>query len=295
MKKLAGLTRIDLVVTLLCLLFILINVPVIIAGGRQNAKLHVCMANLSALTDAWNMFADDNAEKIPSGDVYYSHSFPTPPGPQDGWFEWPHQWNTSTNPADGSKSSPHSYSNISNPKLADWQHAIACGLLWKYVKNYNIYKCPMGQKGSFVTYAMPHSMNTWPNSGNGGSLTPNEFKAFEIRLRNQITAPAERCVFLDEGAAGTGSFFIQYRTSTPIKWGDFPPMRHGKGTTFSFADGHAEYRLWTDPHTLAATPENCGWNQCPGDDCDCDLRWMTKITWGQVGRTCTDPAKQCED
>ena len=34
-------------------------------------------------------------------------------------------------------------------------------------------------------------------------------------------------------------------------WGDLPPMRHSQGTTFVFADGHAIYRKWTDPHTLA--------------------------------------------
>jgi prepilin-type processing-associated H-X9-DG protein len=300
MKKLAGLTRIDLVVTVLCLLFVLINVPVILAGGRQNAKLHVCMANLSVLTDAWNMFADDNAGKIPSGDVYYSWSFSgpsgSPTGPQGGWFEWPHYWNTSTNPADGSKMPPHSYTNtIANPKTADWQHAIACGLLWNYVKNYNTYKCPVGQTGSFVTYSMSMSMNTWPNAGNGGSLSASEFQPFEIRNRNQITQPEKRFIFLDVGGAASGAFFIQYRTSSTIRWGSFPPMRHGKGTTFSFADGHAEYRIWTEPTTLNCTFPQYGWNQCPGDDCDCDLRWMTKITWGKVGRPCTLPGKQCED
>jgi prepilin-type processing-associated H-X9-DG protein len=57
------------------------------------------------------------------------------------------------------------------------------------------------------------------------------------------------------------------------------------GTTFSFADGHAEYKKWTNPHTLKVIKLdlNSGLNITPDiDNCDCDLRWYCKIVWGDI-------------
>jgi prepilin-type processing-associated H-X9-DG protein len=176
---------------------------------------------------------------------------------------------------------------------AAWQHATAEGLLWKYVQDYKIYRCPDGDKESFVTYSMSHSMNTWRSPPNG-SAGPGSISR-TISIKSQIKKPAARYVFLDTGYAKQGAFYVSYDMSNnnPMKWYDPPPMRHNKGTTFSFADGHAIYIKWTDPHTLASV--NCSWGGCPGDNCDCDLRWITKATWGDVPYDCTDPAKNCEN
>ena len=46
------LTRIDVIVALACVVFVLANVPVIIAGGRGRAKIEVCLTNLKTLTSA---------------------------------------------------------------------------------------------------------------------------------------------------------------------------------------------------------------------------------------------------
>jgi prepilin-type processing-associated H-X9-DG protein len=281
-----GLARVDVVVAAACLAFVLANVQVIIAGGRERSKREVCLANLRALTTAWTMHANDNDGKIPSGDVWYSWTFPSGSsgGPQGGWYEWPHYWPhgpqtpavMQTNP-----STPYPY------KVADWQHSIAEGLLWKYIRDYNIYRCPSGGRNEYVTYTMAFSMNTWP--GAGGPSAP------VITNINQITQPAERVVFIDVGAAGRGAFYVRYGDN-PLKWYTFPPMRHDQGTTFTFVDGHAIYRKWTDPHTLDCTPDKYGWGTQPGDNCDCDLRWIVKAIWGKLSfewEPCPD--KNCPD
>jgi prepilin-type processing-associated H-X9-DG protein len=282
-----GLTRIEVIVSAACLVFLFANIQVFSTTGRERSKREVCMANLRALTAAWQMYADDNKGKIPSGDVYYSWFFPSNSGgPQLAWREWPHPFphvmppNQATN---GAAAYPYS-SQISE---AAWQHATAEGLLWTYVGDYDIYKCPTGRVGDFVTYSMSHSMNTYPNSAG----TPSQ-PCPTITNRNQITKPAERFVFLDAGYAKQGGFFIPYSIWGGLKWGDLPPMQHSQGTTFVFADGHAIYRKWTDPHTLQAAKD--GWGQGTMDNCDCDLRWITKATWGKVPYDCTNLAKNCE-
>jgi hypothetical protein len=284
MIKRAGITRIDLIVAVACVVFVLANVPAIIAGGRGRAKLEVCMANLRALTDAWQTFAGDNDGKVPSGDVWYSWTFPS--GPQLAWREWPHPWPHSMPPTAATNFSAAYPMPCTTCTEEDWKHAIAEGTLWKYVKDYKIYRCPVGAKDQYVTYAMAHSMNTWPNSGGSGAPT--------ITNINQITQPAERFVFLDAGYAKKGAFFVKYSGSNIARWYDLPPVRHGIGTTFSFADGHAIYRKWTDPHTLQAA-ESGIWGGGPDDNCDCDLRWFIKATWGKILYDCNDPAKNCAD
>jgi len=274
MKARNGLTRIDLVVAAACVFFVLANVPVIIAAGRGRAKLEVCLANLRALTGAWQMHANDNDGKIVSGDVCYSWSFPpSAGGPQHAWFDWPGI--SCPNPV---------------PDEEDWKESIAYGGLWKYIRDYNLYQCPSGEKNHYVTYSMAHSMNTYPGSAGPGSVSRT------ITIINRIIHPSERFVFLDVGSAKQGAFYVSYDgsgSSAPGKWYDPPPMRHNQGTTFVFADGHAIYRKWTDPHVFESV--DSPWGQGTIDYCDCDLRWMTKITWGDVPYDCSDPDKNCPD
>ena len=287
----------DAIIAVACVALVLAQAGIINAGGRERSKREVCLANLRSLAAAWQTYSSDNSGKIPSGDVGYSWTFPSGSsgGPQRAWVEWLHSPishpmppTSATNWGSGPGTGPSlSFTAALTAKDEVQQHAISEGLLWKYVMDYNIYQCPDGNKGAYVTYSMSHSMNTWPGSAGTGSPT--------ITNINQITKQSERLVFLDTGIIKAGAFYIVYSgggSNGPGKWYELPPMRHGQGTTFSFADGHTEYRKWTAPHTLAAP--SGGWGGGTVDYCDCDLRWMTKITWGDVPYTCTNPDKHCE-
>jgi prepilin-type processing-associated H-X9-DG protein len=285
-----GLTRIDAIIAVACVALVLAQAAVLNAGGRERSKLDVCLANLRSLANAWQTYSGDNSGKVPVGDIWYSWSFPASAGgPQLAWLEWPHPFPHSM-PPNKATNYMNAY-NLNSPAItqqAVWQHAIGEGTLWKYVGDYNIYRCPDAGKGQYVTYFMSQSMNTYPNSAGDIAVT--------ITNINQISNPAERFVFLDTGFAKQGAFYVVYSSSgsyAPGRWYEPPPMRHGQGTTFVFADGHAIYRKWTDPHALAAALSG-QWGGGTIDYCDCDLRWMTKITWGSVSYSCTNPNKNCE-
>jgi prepilin-type processing-associated H-X9-DG protein len=283
----AGLTRVDAIIAVACVALVLVQAGVISAGGRERSKKEVCLANLRSLAAAWQTYSGDNAGKIPVGDVYYSWIFPiSSGGPQRAWVESPHPFPHSMPPTLATNYSA-AYSLRSPVTQAAWEHAIAEGTMWKYVGDYNIYRCPDSNKDQCVTYYMSHSMNTWPGSAGSSSVTFTNI--------NQITKPAERFVFIDNGAVKQGAFFVVYSSTgsnVPGKWYDLPPTIHNQGTNFVFADGHTEYRKWTDPHALQAA--SGGWGGSPDDYCDCDLRWMTKITWGDVPYSCSNPDKHCE-
>jgi prepilin-type processing-associated H-X9-DG protein len=280
MKRRAGFTRIDIVVALICVVFIFANVQVFSAAGQGHAKRQVCMANLKTLTSAWAMYANDHQGRIPCADIGYSWQF----GPSydcygPGWYEWPHVWNTSTNPSDGSKEQPHDYTAwLNNPAEADWYHAIACGSLWTYIRDYNLYRCPVSSNSEYVTYAIAHSMNAYP-----GVFAPADW---EIYYNYQINRPAERMVFICQGYTSNGAFGIlggsnlTGRDPATRGFWDPPPKRHDNGTTFSFVDGHVGYRKWVDQRTI-----NYYWDSPVDQICSQDLMWLQKTIWGRLGYT----------
>ena len=76
--------------------------------------------------------------------------------------------------------------------------------MWKYVKDYKVYKCPVGDKGNYVTYSMSHSMHTYPNSGGTRqALSDNP-------ARSDIKEPPIEFIFIDNGSLKQGAFYISY-------------------------------------------------------------------------------------
>jgi len=68
----------------------------------------------------------------------------------------------------------------------------------------------------------------------------------KLTNKSQIEQSGLTMVFLDDGGTGGSTLggWTVYRSV--YRWWDPPPIRHGDGTTFSFADGHAEHRKWKD-------------------------------------------------
>jgi prepilin-type processing-associated H-X9-DG protein len=59
-------------------------------------------------------------------------------------------------------------------------------------------------------------------------------------------------VFLDEGWVTPDSYAVYYNQQ---KWWDDASVRHGRGTTYSFADGHAERWKWSGDETVKVGTE----------------------------------------
>jgi len=108
-------------------------------------------------------------------------------------------------------------------------------------------------------------------------------------IRNPPTA--YRLVFIDEGYMTSDAYAVYYDRET---WFDSPPVRHGDGTTLSFADGHSDHWKWKGTDTIkhAREEENTGpqvgWTpQTPAGYRD--LYSMQKGCWGKLGYTPTHP------
>jgi prepilin-type processing-associated H-X9-DG protein len=194
-------------------------------------------------------------------------------------------------PYSGNNGHALGFQNALAAKDETWFHAMEEGTMWRYIKDHKVYKCPVGQKGNRITYAMSHSMATYPGSG-----APADMR---IILRSQITRTAERVIFFDATSIKTGAFFVPYYTSpgsaTPAgKWYD-DSWAHGNGIIASFADSHVEFHKWTDqPHHIKEHLDGKGYGEGTQDYADCDLRWMVKVTWGSLSTEFGTNTRRCD-
>ncbi len=295
-----GFTLIELLVVIAIIGLLMAILLPALNRARESGKRAVCMTQIKQLQLAWAMYTDDNDDLVVSGDTIYSWGFPdSVGGPQGSWFEYPHNWNPCPLRSGGTLSpfpGGSTYISLDTATEADWMHSIEDGALWKYIRDHKIYKCPVGERNAYVTYYMSHALNTHPASV--GPRAPMVYRKMQIRRTS------ERFVFLDVGwvKGGGGAYYTPfksggpYSTPSPLKWYDPPPTRHGMGTVLSFADNHSEYRKWTDPHAIEATKHpwgGAGWPDAE-ENCDCDLRWFSRATWGILSGDWEPCAGDCE-
>ena len=161
--------------------------------------------------------------------------------------------------------------------------AIQQGALYPYTRTLKIYKCPTvnkivrsgAQEEIFRTYSISDSMNCkdWPN-----------MNAEMIKKRMKIPNPAYRIVFLDDGGTNPSALGGWTCYVTEEQWWDPPPVRHGDGTTFSFADGHSDYKKWKDPRTIEfgkRVPPTAFSGAQPGNE---DIHWAAVAMWGSAAK-----------
>ena len=285
MIKRTGLTRIDLVVAVACVVFVLANVPVIVAGGRGRAKLEVCMANLRALTAAWSLYADANGDKIVNGAPNWSQATEcTAVAPTTGPAGFNH---INELPWVGNCVSKNYWTGGLLPEACQIS-AIKAGALWPYLKDIGLYKCPTGYRGALLTYSIFDSMNGFGE----GRTDASRVRIYKVKT--QIRTPGDKLVFVDEGFMTPDSYATFY-DGTADTWWDSPMVRHGNGATFGFADGHSEHRMWRGKDTveIGKRQDKMHTSNEPATTPDGkrDLYMVQKGVWGKLGYPPTVPLK----
>ncbi len=264
MRCRSAFTLIELLVVIAVIAILMAILMPALQRAREGGKRAVCMGNLKQLSLAWNMYADENDDKLVNGATGWSNSDP--------------EWGSHLNELawiDG----------LATDDVEEQRTAIRNGALYPYVKNDGLYKCPTGRRGEALTYSIMFSMNAVNHSSsNGGARGVN---GAHVKKRTEIKPNlALRTVFIDEGYMTSDAYAVHYNRQT---WFDNAPVRHGDGVTVSFADGRVDHWKWRGNETIkyARDHENMaptGWTPTSDEGFE-DLQQVQRGCWGKLGYT----------
>jgi prepilin-type N-terminal cleavage/methylation domain-containing protein/prepilin-type processing-associated H-X9-DG protein len=244
-------TLIELLVVVAVIAVLMAILMPALSRAREQGKRAVCLSNVKQFGLAWVMYADDNDQKIVNACTVENTE-----GHNDNeepcWLYYHDGWNTEQR-----------------------IQGIQDGAMWPYIGQLKIYKCPTGIRGEVNTYAIVDAMN-----GAMGSTAIGAPREIYIRRRSQIKRPGERLVYVDEGKTSTQSWTIFYNQAS---WWDIPPTRHGDGTNFSFADGHAEYWKWQDQRTVKVSRLEGNYQSYIAVGDNPDIQRVQRAAWGKLG------------
>jgi len=255
MSERKGFTLIELLVVIAIIALLMAILIPVLHRAREQGKRAVCLNNTQTLVLAWIMYAEANDGRIPRAPASENSAV------KDCWIRKP----PGTLP-------------IEAPEEEQIE-ALKAGVLFPYTQNVKVYRCPVAVAREMRTYSIVHAMNG-SGLGQGGPVCRELFN---------IKHPGTRIVFIDDyGEDWDAAWAVHY--SSP-KWWNPIPMRHGKGTIASHADGHSEFHNWTDPRTISWA--ELSWQEAEARRGDAsttqpgnaDLQKIQKACWGELGYT----------
>jgi prepilin-type N-terminal cleavage/methylation domain-containing protein/prepilin-type processing-associated H-X9-DG protein len=240
----AGFTLIELLVVIAIIAILAGMLLPALAKAKAKAQGLKCMSNNKQLITAWHLYSTDYSDRVCNNFTIPDTESSIQTKKFDNWVNNIMTWGAGT-----------SVDDISNTNVAWVQN----GVLANYTANaLGIYKCPSDsyvsaaqkQKG-WTARLRSNSMNALfgVSSDNRSDISytgrswyaSGQYRQF--LKQGDVPQPANTWVTLDEhpDSINDGFFIVDINANS---WGDAPASYHNGACGFSFADGHAEIKLW---------------------------------------------------
>ena len=235
-----GFTLTDLLVVIMTIAVLSVLLLPALAGTKPNSQAFQCLENLRQLTLGWQMYAEDNNGKLPpNGQQSSQAATPTDPRylPGGAYAQW----------------CPGTVSTLPGAANGDF---IKAGLIYPYVNNTNLYRCPSDMRifpfnGMYLPQVRGYSMNCCmaplPPLVNWNAGVVHRFYKDTDFTR---PGPSMTFVIIDENEWSLNDTLFNCSPNDPNHWQDAPAVRHAGAGGISFADGHLEMKRWTDKYLL---------------------------------------------
>jgi len=251
-------TLIELLVVIAIIALLLSILMPGLSNAKRFAQGAVCLANESQLIKAYLLYAEDNNSHLVDGDTsdnygvnagfstYDRRSFGGEIVRARNWVGAPMNENRAP----------------SNESLDDKVRGYQAGALWPYIEAPDAYHCPadlrwrqygpgMGMMG-YRTYSIGKPLSKqYPN------VLFGEVDC-EISKVTEFISPGSKIVFIEETEKMHGWNHRTWNMSLDIanpQWVDPFAAMHNRSSTFAFADGHAERRIWKNKTTIKMATE----------------------------------------
>ncbi len=239
MHKQSAFTLIELLVVIAIIAILMAILMPALNRVKEQARGVACMSNQKTMGLAYVMYYDENDGKICGGMARFAPINGIPP-----WVM-----------------PPLAYQGVGNfvekpggdVTLEERHNGLREGALWPYIRDVGAYHCPGDERlkqGTsngrelqhliYRSYSLPDFLRA--------------FKDSDPKSITQFSSPAKKMLFVEEiydapGGVNHNVDGWSYNPGTNSLW-DPLGLFHSDSCTFSFMDGHADTKKWTDKRTL---------------------------------------------
>jgi prepilin-type N-terminal cleavage/methylation domain-containing protein len=285
----AGFTLIELLVVIAVIGILASLLLPVLSKAKSRAQGTQCLNNMKQLQLAAMLYGNDNHDYLPAnvtvrngGDTLSGDSSANPPvtaGPNwvDGTYSSAPPWNKLIAEDPAGCATNAFYLGVKgttggNPVVT------LLGSLGTYAGAAGIYHCPADQYLD-PTWHVPRVRSCSANcfvgghgpeeNGVNGQQNGVSYRVFSkfSDFGTSLLSVSDCFVYLDENPLSLNDgWFLFYGNGTTIN--DKPAINHGHSSSFSFADGHAEFHRWQDVFLNPALT--------PGTSGGADTRWLAE-------------------
>jgi prepilin-type N-terminal cleavage/methylation domain-containing protein len=267
-RNLTGFTLIELLVVIAIIAILAALLLPVLSAAKARSWAIACTSNSKQLGLAWHLYADENSGVLVNNGVF------------NGWGDY---WGAETglpvqipNWVYGMMDWTTAADNTNAQLLAD-------GLLYHYIRQTKIYKCPADRylspaqvASGFDERVRSVSMNMFVT----GRAMPGEYwlTRFATYLKESdiiLPGPSQLWVFADEHPDTINDGWLHTSMDNPNAWNDMPSCLHNGCCPFNFADSHTEMHKWRSAKTCARVVYNRTEIDDPGSP---DIQWMFEHT-----------------